>query len=82
MLPASAAVLYIGAALMFLAVCGFGWAWWHGQLSGGTAQAAIILDEDDLRYERPWETPAQQAARQADHGPLVPPPPGEWGGSA
>lgn len=80
MLPASMAVLEVGAALLLLALCGFAWAWRHGQLTGSSAQAAIILDADDLRYERPWETPAQQAARRAEYGDPLTPHPGEWGG--
>ena len=82
MVPATAAVFWIGAALFLLVMVGFCWAWFHGQFVGLTAQSAVIFDADDWRYERPWETPSQREVRRATYGPELRPPPGEWGGAS
>ncbi|MBC7542289.1 MAG: hypothetical protein H7338_06125 [Candidatus Sericytochromatia bacterium] len=81
MLAASTAVLVIGALLMLLALGGLAWAWSAGQLRGSTDQATVIFDPEDRRYERPWETSPQREARILAHGSLLPPEPGQWGGS-
>jgi nitrogen fixation-related uncharacterized protein len=81
MLPASAAVLWIGAALGLVSLAGFAWAWSIGHFTNVQAQAWSILDPDDLRFERPWESHAQSRDRESAYGPLIPPPPGEWGGA-
>ena len=81
MLPASPAVLLICAALVLLAVGGFAWAWRWGQFTALDAQSLVIFDADDLRYERPWESPTQRQARIAAYGPPVPAKPGQWGGT-
>lgn len=36
-------------------------------------QKVAIFDADDLRAERPWETPAQRAERVALYGPPLDP---------
>jgi cbb3-type cytochrome oxidase maturation protein len=81
MLPASMAVLWISAVLGVATLAGFAWAWSVGHFANLEEQAWAILDADDLRYERPWETPSQSQARAQAYGPLTPPPPGEWGGA-
>jgi nitrogen fixation-related uncharacterized protein len=81
MLPAATAVLWTGALLGLLALAGFGWAWSVGHFADLDAQAWTLLDGDDLRYARPWETAHQRAARQDAYGPPLDAPPGTWGGA-
>jgi hypothetical protein len=45
------------------------------------SQATIIFDAEELRLERPWESPAQKAERAQTHGAAVVPPPGSFGGA-
>jgi nitrogen fixation-related uncharacterized protein len=80
MLSATTAVLWIGALLGLVTLTGFAWAWSIGHFHQIQAQAWTILDADDLRYDRPWETSAQRQSRTEAYGPLIPPPPGSWGG--
>ena len=59
----------------------FGVALWRGAFDGTREQANIIFESADLRLYRPWETPRQLTERRRAHGELIPPAPGEWGGS-
>lgn len=81
MFPSSLAVILTGLAVALVALGGFVWGWRAGAFSHLDAQSRIILDERDLRLERPWESDAQRAARHVMHGPPVEPMPGEWGGA-
>ncbi|MGE0158659.1 MAG: cbb3-type cytochrome oxidase assembly protein CcoS [Gemmatimonadales bacterium] len=81
MFPSSLAVILGGLLMGALALTAFLWAFRRGQFDDLEARAAAILDERDLRTERPWETPAQTAQRSIEHGPLVEPRAGDWGGA-
>lgn len=56
------------------------WALKQRQFDGLDAAAAAVFDDEELRYERPWETPAQSLERVARYGPTLPAPRGTWGG--
>lgn len=81
MFPSSLAVILAGLVMGGSALAAFAWAWRRGQFDELDARATVILDEQDLRMERPWESPLQTAARRSEHGPLLPAPAGEWGGA-
>jgi nitrogen fixation-related uncharacterized protein len=81
-LPSSLAVVVIGLVLCGGALVGFSWAWSRGHFGELEAQGRVILTDRDLRLERPWEPPEQQAEREARYGSLLPPYPGEWGGAS
>ena len=59
----------------------FGFAIWRGAFDTTRDQANVIFDPADFRLYRPWETPRQLTERRTVHGELLPPAPGEWGGS-
>ena len=82
MIPSSLVVVVATAALSLLGAFVLVWAWWRGFFRDLDAQARIIFEPEDWRHQRPWETPVQQLEREANHGPLLPPPPGQWGGAA
>lgn len=82
MFPSSLAVIGAGLVLGVVALLAFWWAWRSGAFHQLDAQSRVILDERDLRLERPWESPEQRAERVLAHGPAVPPRRGEWGGGA
>jgi cbb3-type cytochrome oxidase maturation protein len=79
--PSSLAVIAAGLILGLVALAAFAWAWRTGAFRQLDRQAHVILDERDLRLERPWESPRQQAERVAACGELLPPRPSEWGGA-
>lgn len=79
MFPSSLAVILTGLALAAIALGAFAWGWRSGAFSHLDAQARIILDERDLRLERPWETADQRAVRLAAYGSHIQAEPGEWG---
>lgn len=81
MFPSSLVVIITGLVLGGLALAAYLWAWRRGQFSNLEAQSAVILDERDLRLERPWETPRQRAERITTHGRLIEPTRSEWGGA-
>jgi hypothetical protein len=81
MLASSLAVVLLGAALFLGALVAFGWALLSGKLERLDEQSVVVLDPEDLRIDRPWETPEQRRERRRRHGPLVEPRPGEWGGT-
>ena len=82
MIPSSLIVIVATAALSLLGALVLVWAWWRGFFHDLDAQARVIFEPEDWRLERPWETPVQRLEREANHGPSLPPPPGEWGGAA
>ena len=75
-------MLWTGALLGLVSLIGFAWAWSIGHFADTQAQAWSILDPEDLRYDRPWETTAQRQERIDSYGAPLPPPPGTWGGAA
>ena len=81
MFPSSLAVIGAGLVMGGFALAAFGWAWWRGQFDRLDQRAAIILDERDLRLDRPWESELQKHERRAQFGPLLKAPAGEWGGA-
>lgn len=81
MIPYSVVVALTGLLLGLLAIGAFIWAWRRGAFDDIDEQAHVILEPRDYRLARPWETPAQQAARRLLYGELIEPEPGEWGGS-
>ena len=81
MFPSSLAVVLGGLLMGAVALVAFVWAFRRGQFDELDARATVILDQDDVRTERPWETPLQTAARNAEHGPLREPAAGAWGGA-
>jgi cbb3-type cytochrome oxidase maturation protein len=81
MFPSSLAVVITGLVLGGISLAAFGWAYFRGQFDNLDAQSRVILDERDYQLERPWETMLQRAEREAAHGALREPTPGEWGGA-
>jgi cbb3-type cytochrome oxidase maturation protein len=79
MFRASLAVIAVGLVLGLVALAAFAWVWRTGAFRQLDRQARIILDDQDLRLERPWESPHQQAERGARYGEPLPPWPSEWG---
>ena len=79
MFPSSLAVIAAGLVLGALALAAFAWAWRADAFRHLDRQAQVILDDRDVRLERPWETPDQQAARVAAYGAPLRPRPSEWG---
>lgn len=79
MFPSSLAVIAAGLVLGLVALTVFAWAWRTGGFRHLDRQARVILDERDLRLERPWESPGQQAERVTAYGEPLPPRPSEWG---
>jgi cbb3-type cytochrome oxidase maturation protein len=77
--PSSLAVIAAGLVLGLVALAAFAWAWRTGAFRQLDRQARIILDDQDLRLQRPWESPHQQAERVALYGEPLPPRPSEWG---
>jgi cbb3-type cytochrome oxidase maturation protein len=81
MFPSSLAVIAAGLLLAALALAAFVWAWRVGAFTRLDEQAAVVLDDQDLRLARPWETPEQQDARARAYGSPVAARPSEWGGA-
>ena len=82
MIPSSLPVIVATAALTLLAAAVLAWAYWRGFFRDLDAQARVIFEPEDLRLERPWETPVDRLEREMRHGKLGAPVPGEWGGAA
>lgn len=82
MIPSSLAVILATLALGVFALSAFIVAWWRGHFRNLDAQARVIFEPRDLRFARPWETPAQRREREATYGALLPGRRGEWGGAA
>ena len=80
MFPSSLAVIGAGLVIGVLALAAFAWAWRSGAFRHLDRQAAVILDDRDLRLERPWESPRQRDERIAAFGEPLPPGTSEWGG--
>lgn len=81
MFPSSLAVIIAGLLMGGTALAAFGWAWWKGQFDHLDRWGVVILDERDLRMERPWETERQKVERELTHGAPLSAPAGEWGGA-
>lgn len=81
MIPYSVVVAITGLLLGLMAIGAFAWAWKRGAFDDIDEQARVILDQYDLRLQRPWESSEEQAERKALYGELIEPAPGEWGGS-
>lgn len=62
-------LLVVGSGLIAVAV--LVWAFVRGWIDAEVIdrQKTAIFDPEDLRAERPWETPAQRADRIATYGP-------------
>jgi hypothetical protein len=71
--------LVFGLGIVGLVI--FGVAFARGAFDAIRDQADVLFEPEDLRLFRPWETPRQLSERRAAHGVLIPPAPGEWGGS-
>jgi nitrogen fixation-related uncharacterized protein len=82
MLPSSVIVIVATALLTLGAALLLFWAWHAGFFRDFDAQSRVILNERDFRLERPWESTQVRTEREREHGELVPPVPGEWGGAA
>ena len=82
MLPSSLVVTLAITLLGLLTVAVFVWAWRAGHFDRIDRQALLPMDDDDFNVTRPWETPAQRAARIEEFGPPRPAvTPGVWGGA-
>lgn len=81
MFASSIALIFLSLAALAGAFVAFAWAWSRGLLEAHPDDAALALDEHDLRVARPWESAPQALERIAAHGPAIPPRPGEWGGA-
>jgi cbb3-type cytochrome oxidase maturation protein len=81
MFPSSLTVILTGLLLGAVALSVFVWGWRTGQFRNLDRQMASLLDERDLRVERPWESLPQRAERRHHYGEPLDPEPGEWGGS-
>jgi cbb3-type cytochrome oxidase maturation protein len=79
MFPSSLVVVLTGLVLGGFALAGFWWGWRTGAFTHLDAQARTILDERDLRLDRPWESPRQRTERVTAYGEPLPPRPSEWG---
>lgn len=82
MLPSSLTVMLAITILGLLTVAAFAWAWRKGHFDRINQQALLPMDDDDFDVARPWESPAQRAARVQEFGPprtVVTP--GVWGGA-
>lgn len=82
MFPSSLVVIVTGLFLGALAISVFAWAWRRGHFDQLHAQAHVIFDERDYRLERPWESAEELETREDEHGVLIEPEPGEWGGAS
>lgn len=80
MFTASLTVVLMCVAIGVVGLLGFAWALWTGQFHALDDAGYQILDERDYRLARAWETAEQRQEREATHGKLVEPSPGEWGG--
>ena len=47
------------------------WGIMHGQFDALDASSFSIFDDEELRYARPWEKPAQAQERMLLHGALI-----------
>lgn len=81
MFAASLHLLLLVGIAGLASVAAFAWAFARGQLDDLDAQARSVLDDRDLRLDRPWESAADRAARERAHGPLVGGTPRDWGGT-
>ena len=81
MIPSSLTVILATLALGVVALAAFVIAWRRGHFNHLDAQARVIFDSRDLRFVRPWETPAQRIEREATYGEPLPGERGEWGGA-
>lgn len=81
MFPSSLAVILAGLLMGGIALAAFAWAWRKGQFDHLGQQATVILDERDLRMERPWESDRQKLERERAYGTPLEAPAGEWGGA-
>ena len=82
MIPSSLTVILATLALGVVALAAFIVAWLRGHFRDFDTQARVIFDSRDLRFMRPWETPAQRLDREAMYGAPVPGERGEWGGNS
>lgn len=81
MVPSSVPVIIFTALFSLVPALVMFWAWRSGFFRDLSAQSRVILEERDLRLERPWESAVDRLTREVDHGPSEHPAPGEWGGS-
>lgn len=81
MIPSSLPVIVATAALTLLAAAVLAWAYWRGFFHDLEAQSRVIFEPEDLRLERPWETPVERLEREVTYGEPIAPAPGEWGGA-
>ena len=82
MIPSSVPVIIATAALTLLAAVVLAWGFWRGYFRDLDAQSRVIFEPQDLRLERPGESPVERLERGTMHGELVAPRPGEWGGAS
>ena len=82
MLPTSLTVVLFTVAFTLAPALVLFWGWRRGFFSDLDAQSRVIFAADDLRVERPWESPADRLTREVAYGPPAAPAPGEWGGAA
>jgi hypothetical protein len=80
-IASSLAVILATLALGVVALAAFIAAWWRGHFRDLDAQARVIFDTRELRFARPWETPAQRIERETTYGAPLPARRGEWGGA-
>ena len=81
MVPSSLAVIVVGLLLGGIALAAVAWVWRRGQFDALDQQRRVRFEARDSGLDRPGETPCQVAERAAQHGPLIPARPGEWGGA-
>ena len=83
MLSPSLAIVILVVATGVAALIALGWVIARGWISDDAIrhQAWSVLDEEDLRAARPWESTEQHAERVAAHGPPRNARPGALGGA-
>lgn len=83
MLSPSLALALLVVLTGLIAIAVLVWAFLRGWIDEDaiTQQSTSILDADDLRATRPWESEDQRRERVALHGDPVEPTPGAFGGA-
>lgn len=68
MIPLSFTMIFIGTVIGIVSLLIFSWAFSQGAFDQLNDQAMMVLDDADLRFERPWETQEQTLERFQRHG--------------
>ena len=67
----SIAVIVLGLLVGLPAVLFLIWGLRHGQFENLHASSMVIFDDEELRYQRPWEKSTQLQERETSYGSLL-----------